>query len=38
LLSDDGRRVVEGVEVGEDATAVGLAMARRLLAELARIY
>ncbi|UCG33310.1 MAG: hydroxymethylbilane synthase [Phycisphaerales bacterium] len=37
LFSDDGGRMVEGVEVGEDATAVGLAMARRLLADLASI-
>jgi hydroxymethylbilane synthase len=37
LFSDDGRRVVDGVEVGEDATAVGLALSRRLLAELASI-
>lgn len=34
LFSDDGARRVEGVEVGEDAEAVGLAIAKRLLSEL----
>ena len=38
LFGDDGRCMVDGVQVGEDATAVGLVMARRLLAELARVY
>ena len=34
LFSDDGERKVEGVEVGKDAEAVGLAIAKRLLSEL----
>jgi hydroxymethylbilane synthase len=38
LCSDDARCMVDGVQVGEDARAVGLLMARRLLAELARVY
>jgi hydroxymethylbilane synthase len=35
LFSDDGARVVDGTETGEDSDAVGLAIARRLLGELA---
>lgn len=34
LFSDDGERLVEGVETGTDAQSVGLALARRLLHEL----
>jgi hydroxymethylbilane synthase len=34
LFSDDGERMVEGTEVGEDAEAVGLKIAERLLGEL----
>ena len=36
LFSDDGQRVVEGVEAGEDPESVGLVIARRLLRELER--
>ncbi|MBN2563777.1 MAG: hydroxymethylbilane synthase [Phycisphaerae bacterium] len=34
LFSDDGERMVQGREVGDDAETVGLAIARRLVREL----
>ncbi|MFH1419703.1 MAG: hydroxymethylbilane synthase [Planctomycetota bacterium] len=36
LFSDDGKHVVDGVEVGEEAEAVGLALAERLKKEQRR--